>query len=557
MQLSMNSNFINNRMMKTLIKKSIALMILLAVLSACNDLSIAPTSEFTEANYWTSADKAEMVLNTAYGQMSHATRFFRDNALSDDAYVGRGDPAGVGTISQGSHNSSLGRIANQWREHYSGIKTVHVLLENIDRIPDMDEALKSRYIAEARFLRAWHYFHLANWFGGVPLFTSDISVEESQTISRSSKEEVISFVQSELEAITSDLPANYEYSAEDRGRITRGAAIALNARVSLYDSDWDNVVRYTEQLMHDVENGDYALFPSYRGLFLPENEYNSEVILDFQYVANDVTHNLMFDLAPLTAGARVNDMGPTQNLVNAYPMRNGLPIDDPASGYDENNPYDNRDPRLAATIVYHLSEWEESDGSTRLIYIEPGSAPDGNAARDEYQGPGTNATQTGYYLKKYYDPTVPENFNSGLNLIVIRYADILLMHAEAKNELNQMNEEVWNQTIRPIRERAGLDASALAFNGSLGQDALRELIRNERRVELAMEGGLRIHDLRRWEIAEDVLNGPVHGAPYGSPVDETGMILTTRSFNPARDYLWPIPLAEMDLNDNLTQNPGY
>lgn len=535
----------------------VVLVVLFAVMASCDDLTVAPTNEFTEENYWTSAEKAEMVLNTAYGQMSNATYFFRDNALSDDAYLGRGNPASVGTISQGSHNSSTGRFGGQWNNHYSGIKTVHVFLANIDKIPNLDETRKARMVAEARFIRAWHYFNLTNWFGGVPLFTEDITVEESQTISRSSHEEVVSFVQSELEAIVSDLPANYEYNAADRGRITRGAAIALNARVSLYDNDWNGVVNYTEQLMNNTENGDYELYPSYSGIFLPENEYNSEVIFDFQYVENNVTHNLMFDLAPLTAGARVNDMGPTQNLVNAYPMINGLPIDDPNSGYDDNNPYQNRDPRLSATVVHHLSEWEESDGSTRTIYIEPDTAPNDNAARDEYQGAGTNATQTGYYQKKYFDHTVPESFNSGLNLIVIRYADVLLMYAEAKNELNEMNAQVWNQTIGAIRDRAGLEPAAQAYNAAWGQTDLRELIRNERRIELAMEGGLRIHDLRRWRIAEDVLNGPVHGAPYGSPTDNIGMILNERSFNPARDYLWPIPLAERDLNSNLEQNPGY
>jgi hypothetical protein len=369
----------------------------------------------------------------------------------------------VGTISQGSHNSATSRFHNQWNNHYSGIKTVHVFLENIDRVPNMDETLKDRMIAEARFIRAWHYFNLTNWFGGVPLFTEDISIEESQTISRSAHEEVVNFVQSELADIVSDLPPNYEYSAANRGRITRGAAIALNARVSLFDNDWEGVVNYTEQLIDNIENGDYELFPSYSGIFQPENEFNSEVIFDFQYVANNVTHNLMFDLAPLTAGARVNDMGPTQNLVNAYPMINGLPIDHPDSGFDENNPFQNRDPRLSATIVHHLSEWEESDGTTRTIYIEPGSAPNDNAARDEYQGPGSNATQTGYYLKKHFDNTVTASFNSGLNLIVIRYADILLMNAEARNELNQMNEQVWNQTIGAIHLGIKRRACVLAW----------------------------------------------------------------------------------------------
>lgn len=542
--------------MKRLLKINMGLIILLFVATACNDLSLAPSNEFTEENYWSSPDKAKMVLNTAYGQMTNSSYFFFNAALSDNAYIGRGDPASVSTIARGNHNPSTPRFDGQWNMHYSGIKTTHVFLANIDDVPNMDEELKARMKAEARFIRAWHYFRLTNWFGAVPLFTEDISVEESQTIGSTPHDEIIQFVHDELNAIVSDLPANTELPQSERGRITKGAAIALNARVSLYDNDWEGVVENTSKLIGTTGNGDYGLFPSYRGLFLPQNEYNQEVIFDFQYVENDRTHSTMVDLAPLTAGARVNTMAPTQELVDAYLMQNGQPIDEQGSGYDEDNPYQNRDPRLDATIVHHLSEWQEPGGGTRTIYIEPNSAPNEDAARDEYQGQGSNATSTGYYLKKYYDPTVPSSFNSGLNLIVIRYADVLLMHAEAKNELGEMNNQVWDQTIRAIRERAGFENSALTYDNSWTQEELRQMIRRERRVELAMEG-LRIHDLRRWGTAEDVLNGPIHGAPYGDPTDEVGMILTNRTFNAPTHYLWPIPQSELDLNDNLEQNEGY
>lgn len=547
----------SSNIMKRFVKIKIAVILLFVIVIGCNDLSLAPTSEFTEENYWTSADKAEMVLNTAYSQMSNSDYFFFNAALSDNAYIGRGDPASVSTIAQGSHNPSTPRFDAQWDMHYSGIKTTHVFLENIDNVDGMDESLRARMKAEARFIRAWHYFRLTNWFGDVPHFTEDISVEASQSLENTPHDQIVSFIHSELENIVGDLPTISELSNEDRGRITKGAAIALNARVALYENDWQGVIDNTEELIGTSENGNYELFPSYRGIFLPENEYNSEVIFDFQYVENNVTHNNMFDLAPLTAGARVNTMAPTQELVDAYPMQNGDDIDESGSGYDENNPYQNRDPRLDATIVRHESQWVEEDGSTRTIYIEPGTAPNEDAARDEYQGQGSNATSTGYYLRKYYDPTAPDNFNSGLNLIVIRYADVLLMHAEAKNELGEMNNQVWDNTIRPIRERAGLDNSALNYDATWTQEELRQIIRNERRVELAFEGGLRIHDLRRWETAEEVLNGPIHGAPYGQPTDEVGMILNERTFNAASHYLWPIPQSELDLNDNLEQNPGY
>jgi len=543
--------------MKRLLTIKVGLVILLMTIgTACNDLSLAPSNEFTEENYWKSADKASMVLNTAYSQMANSDYFFYNAALSDNAFIGRGDPASVSTIARGNHNPSTPRFSNQWNMHYSGIKTTHVFLENIDKVPDMDQAVRAQMKAEARFIRAWHYFKLTTWFGGVPQFTKDISVEESQNIASTPHSDIVSFIHSELNSIVSDLPTNTGLNQEDQGRITKGAAIALNARVHLYENNWQGVVDNTSKLIGTAENGDYGLFPSYRDLFLPENEFNQEIIFSFQYVANDVTHNNMFDLVPLTAGARVNAMAPTQELVDSYPMQNGQPIDAQGSGYDEDNPYQNRDPRLDATVVHHQSEWENDDGTTRNIYIEPGTAPNEDAARDEYQGQGSNATSTGYYLRKYYDPTVNTNFESGLNLIQIRFADVLLMHAEAKNELGEMNNQVWGNTIRALRERAGMDNSALTYDPTWSQEELRQLIRRERRVELAMEG-LRIFDLRRWQTAEDVMNGPIHGAPYGQPTDQVGMILTDRTFDPASDYLWPIPQSELDLNDKLEQNSGY
>ena len=144
---------------------------------------------------------------------------------------------------------------------------------------------------------------------------------------------------------------------------------------------------------------------------------------------------------------------------------------------------------------------------------------------------------------------------SGLNLILIRYADVLLMYAEAMNELGKMDEAVWNKTIRPLRERAGFtDAPSLIYPT---EGNMQTIIRRERRVELAMEG-LRIFDIRRWKTAENVLNGYPHGAQFGEASIDNGYIrLEKRTFNPERDYLWAVPLSQKDLNPNLGQNPGY
>jgi hypothetical protein len=239
-------------------------------------------------------------------------------------------------------------------------------------------------------------------------------------------------------------------------------------------------------------------------------------------------------------------------------MLNGKTISTSGSGFSETTPYKNRDPRLTATVVYHEFQWKKPDGTFQTIYTKPGTAPNEAAAVDEYKGQGTNSTSTGYYLRKYYDPTALASFTSGLNLILIRYADVLLMEAEAKNELGQMDQNIWNKTVRAIRTRAGFtDPEALVYNAAWSKSDLQDIIRRERRSELAIEG-LRIQDLRRWKTAEVVLNAYPHGAQYGDAATDNGYIrLDKRSFNKDRDYIWAVPQSEKDINPGLGQNSGY
>jgi hypothetical protein len=209
-------------------------------------------------------------------------------------------------------------------------------------------------------------------------------------------------------------------------------------------------------------------------------------------------------------------------------MKNGLPITDPASGYDPAHPYANRDPRLYQTIVY--------PGDTFMtVPVTP-----------------SRFAITGYGLKKYsiYDKGAPPSGKSDLkggqsetNYILLRYADVLLMYAEAKNEASGPDASVFS-ALNSVRSRAGLPAVSTA----LTQDSLRSVIRHERRVEFAGEG-MYYNDIRRWKTAEQVLGQSIY--------KYDGSKIETRKFNPARDYWWPIPQTEKDLNPNLTQNDGY
>lgn len=525
---------------------------ILASFVSCNDLDLAPTNKFTDLNYWTSEAKASSVLSMAYSQMLSSGYFFADERLSDNLYEGRGS-TDEKLITSGQANAALGRFSEDWKKCYEGIKTCHTFLENVDRVPNMDETLKNRMKAESRFIRAMLFFRLANNYGDVPLFDYTLTIEEANTIARSPKADVIKFVRDELNDIVGTLPTKQEYAANDNGRITKGAAMTLLARTYLYENDWQNVSSICEKIING-EYGEYALFSSYGGLFLPENEYNSEVILDMGYLLNLRTWSEMYDGIPLSVGGRVNGFAPTQELVDDYIMKNGRSINESGSGYKEDDPYTNRDPRLQATIVYHGYQWTDGNGKTSTIYIKPGSSEDAGAANlDEYIGPGQNSTATGYYLRKWFDPTAPAGLASGLNLILMRYADVLLMYAEAKTELGEMNETVWNKTIRPIRERAGFtDASALNYPAS---GDMQTIVRRERRCELAIEG-TRLYDIRRWKTIETALNGNPHGAKFAA--GNTQYIqLDKRSFNKDRDYLFAIPQSQRDINKNLTQNPGY
>lgn len=543
--------------MKNILKHKLRFIpVLLLLLVGCEDLDLVPENKFTDANYFLSISRTQNLLNTAYSQMQNSSRFLYNEGLSDNAYNGRGDNEGVASIAAGIHDASLARFKAEFGDRYAGIKTCNLILENIDKAENADPALIERMKAEARFLRAFQHFQLTTWFGDIPLVSKDPSLEEAKTITRTSHAEVVAFILSELDAIIDVLPNDYVQA--EKGKITAGAALALKARVLLYDSRWQEVVETTERIMSGSK-GQYALFPSYEGVFLAQNEYSSEVILSLQYVPVDRMWTEFIDMAPLSvAGARLNGLAPTQELVDSYLMLNGKAITEAGSGYDENNPYVNRDPRLTGTVVYDGYQWKDTNTSAaRTIYIKPGSFPGDDKGPDEYES-GSSRTTTGYYMRKYYDTEHLNDLKSGLNLILFRYADVLLMNAEAKAELGQLDNTAWNATIGALRTRAGFTSpEAINFNAGLSQTALRDVVRNERRSELGMEG-LRIFDIRRWKIAEDVLNGYAHGAKFGVPTQDNGYLrVNLRTFDPAKHYLWPIPRDERLINSNLTQNPGY
>lgn len=530
---------------------AVAMAALLA--TGCRKLDLAPTDTFSDLTFWTVNENVNNALNNNYSLLYNSDLYFYNEALSDNAYSNTGD---YNVIPAGLYTPSLSKFRNDWSYYYSTIKSCNLFLEGIDQNKSLPAATIERMKAEVRFIRAFAHFNLTKWYGDVPLVDRNISPEEAQQIPRSPKDAVVKFIVDELAAVAAILPSKSGYDAGDQGRITNAAAVALQARVLLYQGNrMAEVVTLCEQLMNNPTTyGSYALAASYSGLFNDPtlNKSNPETILSLQYALPTRTWNQFWDFAPRSVGGRVSSMAPLQSLVDNYIMLNGKSITESGSGYDENNPYANRDPRLTATVVYDGYRWT-GNGINKTIYIKPGSDPD-RSALDEYSLTG-QGTKTGYYWRKYYDPAALANFVSGNNLHLIRFAEVLLMYAEAKHALGQMDAAVWDKTIRALRARAGFtDAAALSYPGNTN---MTNIIRQERRTELAMEN-LRTDDIRRWKIAEVVLNGWARGARFGSPSVENGYIrVQDRKFDPAKNYLWPIPASELSLNNKLQQNPGY
>ncbi len=513
--------------------------------SSCQKLDLQPYDRETDASYWSKPDAAIKMVNKCYAEMTNAFEIMYADAMTDNAYT-KVTNAFNQYIGNGSYATSDNYVAAVWDGRYNGIRNCNLLLNNIDLTPDLDENLKKRYIGEALFIRAYHYFELYSKFGDVPYFTKVISIKESESIGRTPKADIVKNILDDLNTVINNnyLPASYD--AANKGRATRWAAMALKARILLFEGRYPEVKDITQTIMND---GVFLLFPDYEKLFTIANENNSEVIFDIQYMPVSREHNVQYHFLPPSLGGYAQ-LSPLQELVDAYITADGYPISSaPATSYNPAHPFDNRDPRLAATIVFTGNYYVKADNNQAVINSSKGANPDG-------YGFSSNSTATGYYTKKYWDNTYRANLMSGLNIILIRYADVLLMHAEALAEIGQLDASGWNKTIKLLRQRAGF-SNANALNFPAGGN-LKEIVRRERRTELALEG-LRHKDIIRWKIAENVLNGWAHGLYTGDVTGtDNGFIrVEQRRFDPAKHYLWPIPQKDRDINKNLTQNPNW
>ncbi|MEP6612635.1 MAG: RagB/SusD family nutrient uptake outer membrane protein [Mucilaginibacter sp.] len=559
------------------LNKTNLIILLTITMVSCKKLDLAPRDKYTDDNFWTVNANAFNALATCYSQQisggyggssSAAQAYFYNEALSDNAYcpldVNVGTPTAISSGDDANFNAGINRVKYEWASYYTNIRSCNLFLENIDKNTTLGSALIARMKGEARYLRAQAFFRLTNFFGDVPLITKVQTPDEAKVTPKTAKADVVTYILSELDAAAAVLPNKDNQAAADKGRVTIGAAKAMKARVLLYNSRWAECAAVCEDLMNNQGvNGAYALVSNFPNIFSTNNKYNSEIIFSLGYSKPNRTWSDWSDLGPFYTGAGAvaasnSNLVPTQDLIESYLTLDGKAISDPGSGYDENNaPYANRDPRLGYTIAYDKYQWVNQLGNTQTIYIKPGTAPDAANKKNEYGG--GSASSSGYYWRKYFDPTVNDGFNYGEDIIIQRWAEVLLMEAEAKTMLGQMTASVWDATIKPLRTRAGfVNPLALNYPGNTNL-SMTDQVRNERRSELALES-LRYDDIKRWKIAETVMNhatgNEVRGAKFAA--NSTAFIkLVVRRFDPAKHYLWPIPTESLQTDPKLTQNPGW
>lgn len=525
-------------------KKNIVLLTLsiLVLFASCKKdfLDRFPTDSYTNESLWKTTSDATAALNSCYDGWEGSYNIWYLDAVTDNLYS-QFWWEGYQDYGNGSVTATDGNVYTRW--DYTTIQRCNWFLANIDNVPDMDATLKAQYVGEARFIRAYQYFMLSQLYGAVPYTTRQVTVAEANVITRTSQDSVRNFVLDELGDIANVLPTSY--SGSNIGRITKGAALSLKGRLELYMGKYADCIADCQTVM----GLGYTLYPSYGDLFSIQNENNSEVILDIQYMENNYSNGNVGIMPSASFGGWAS-LDPTQSMVDAYEMKNGKTIDQSGSGYDASQPFANRDPRLAASIVY------------------PGALYEGKYYNSIQSSSGDyylngNCSPTGYIERKFTTnlSDYADMWNTGLNVIVIRYAEVLLMYAEAKIEAGQIDNTVYT-AINQLRERAGMpDVDQSVYNS---QSTLLTLVRRERRVELAFEG-LRWFDIQRLKIGPDVRSGDVYGTKLGTVNASTGAVVFTganvhvenRTFDAARDYLWPVPQSEININKNLTQNLNY
>lgn len=561
---------------------------LLAILTLFGSLTFTSCEDFlTEEvrgqqnldTYFTTADECEAYITGCYqditcgGWWNINTVWLLSEMCSDDAWMGNTTQSQSDYISLAHYQgngASNGPISNFWQYRYKGILRCNVAIDRISNTELEDKELQARLVAEARFLRGYFYFELARNFGGVPLITEFKMPEEIQGITRASLENTYKFIEEDLIAAAEVLPKRSEYADADMGRATSGAALGLLGKVYLYQEEWTEARDVLQKLIpesgytgEDAQTTEYDLLPNFGDVWDKDFDNSVESLFEVQYEYHAtlaVGGSLSTVTGARSCGAALGDgwawCQPTANLEAAY------------SEDDER-----REWTIIKTGCTEIKgETEENftkilnDNKEISVYddcVEKYNLPANSLVIDP------SGHKSGRIIRKYYLPLNdrPEVYNtdkSPLNHRILRYADVLLMYAEACNELSDDTHA--QAALNRVRNRAGLSPVSVTGN------ELRHAIRNERRLELAFEQN-RLYDIRRWK---DDNGKPVIANLMGEngsfvkwntdPATRDAMEWDNqgeasdkgKSFREDRDLLFPIPLYEVTMsNGSIEQNPNW
>ena len=539
----------------------IPLFSLCMVFSSCNDefLDREPLDAISDVAFWQNEEQLLLAVNATYDYLKGKNTVDMENLGDNTVWPTQ---SGYQLIGSGNYNNDVGQLNSEWVSAYAGIRRCNHFLENYDKADMPNEELKARYSSEVRFIRAYLYSYLTFFFGDVPFITTAVNVGDEELYApRDPREEIVEWILQELTEAAENLPVSYSNS--EFGRITKGAALGWKSRVALFYHQYDVAESAAREVM---DLGVYELYPDYYELFVNEgqaskNPSNRETMLSRVYTTDISMHNLSREIHVPDQPTRWN---PTQSLVDAYLSIDGRTIEE-SPLYDEStyaSIFENRDPRMKMTLLHPGHPWGgREDGNPDNTNNAIFTAPKFNQDR---QG---STTMTGYYFSKYCELDAVPTYNRDENdIIILRYAEILLNYAEARLEQGTLTQADVDATINLLRQRVGMHPMNIAELESWGMD-LREEIRRERRIELALEGQ-RYFDILRWEqghlLAEDI-KGMKRDLiirqqdVQNVPTDEDGHIifLTGRTFEAPKHYLWPIPLQQRDRNPNLSQNEGW
>ncbi|KAA8479106.1 putative outer membrane starch-binding protein [Arcticibacter tournemirensis] len=470
-----------------------------------------------------------------------------------------------------------------WRISYTNIRRANIFLKHRPHA-DLSDKLKTRTKAEARFLRAWYYFILLEHYGGVPLMGDSVyNAADDIPQVRNTFAECVNYIVSECDIAAADLDS--VQVAENYGRVNKTACKSLKSRLLLYaasplfnggqiaespelraitgypSADANRWKLAEDAALEVMKMGYYGLLvdnttePGYGFYQVFTLRKSPELIFARMQGPNRELEGLW---QPPTRGVSNPAAYPYQDLAEAFGMANGRSITDPTSGYDASHPYNNRDPRFNNTFIHDQTLVIRRPELTKFpvnIHIDATDPSRVSSGQDAiYKG-----TPTGLYTNKMLNRDVVSDwFNTNTNRCfpLIRYAEILLNFAEARNErLAAPDAEVYS-AVEEIRKRAGLNPYTLPTG--LSKAGMRTVIQNERRLELAFEGH-RFFDVRRWKIAETTENQQMHGTePTKTATGTTYRTINVRKHTfDKRMYLWPIPLSEVSKSTQLLQNPGY